>query len=118
MGYSWEQALGAVFLSGILSFSFSVSSDFEKWVINAIPSSLKLGIAAWYRSFPSDDALQTQASSEKNPATIGCHWAILSSPISYLWFARFFFFVICACDLNNHWRGHEFGILVHLRYYR
>ena len=45
MGVSWQVALGAVFLSGILFLIVSVLRVRE-WLINAIPMSLKLGIAA------------------------------------------------------------------------
>ncbi|GAA4878065.1 NCS2 family permease [Ferrimonas pelagia] len=45
MQHSWETALGAVFLSGILFLLLSVFKVRE-WLMNAIPMSLRLGIAA------------------------------------------------------------------------
>ncbi|EFH10273.1 putative permease [Pseudoroseomonas cervicalis ATCC 49957] len=45
MGVSWQVALGAVFLSGLLFLVVSLSG-LREWLINAIPLSLKLGIAA------------------------------------------------------------------------
>ncbi len=45
MGMSWEVALGAVFLSGLLFLVVSVLRVRE-WLINAIPLSLKLAIGA------------------------------------------------------------------------
>jgi adenine/guanine/hypoxanthine permease len=45
MGHTWETALGAVFLSAILFLIVSVT-HLREWVINAIPKSLKLAIAA------------------------------------------------------------------------
>ena len=45
MGVSWEVALGAVFLSGVLFLIVSVLRVRE-WLINAIPLSLKLAIGA------------------------------------------------------------------------
>ena len=45
MGVSWEVALGAVFLSGLLFLIVSVLRVRE-WLINAIPLSLKLAIGA------------------------------------------------------------------------
>lgn len=45
MGVSWEVALGAVFLSGLLFLVVSVLRVRE-WLINAIPLSLKLAIGA------------------------------------------------------------------------
>jgi adenine/guanine/hypoxanthine permease len=45
MNYDWRLALGCVFLSGILFVLISVTPARE-WLINAIPKSLKLSIAA------------------------------------------------------------------------
>lgn len=45
MGYSWETALGAVFLSGICFMILSLVR-IREWVVNSIPMSLRLGIAA------------------------------------------------------------------------
>jgi AGZA family xanthine/uracil permease-like MFS transporter len=45
MGVSWQVGLGAVFLSGIIFFLVSLAG-FRQWLINGIPLSLKLGIAA------------------------------------------------------------------------
>src|SRR4051794_24909237 len=45
MGLSWQIALGAVFLSGLLFLLVSLLRV-RAWLINAIPMSLKLGIAA------------------------------------------------------------------------
>ncbi|SHK18060.1 putative MFS transporter, AGZA family, xanthine/uracil permease [Roseomonas rosea] len=44
-GASWQVALGAVFLSGVI-FLFVSLAGFREWLINGIPLSLKLGIAA------------------------------------------------------------------------
>ncbi|WP_404417363.1 NCS2 family permease [Vreelandella aquamarina] len=45
MGYTWEAALGAVFLSGFCFFLLSIFK-IREWIINSIPLSLRLGIAA------------------------------------------------------------------------
>jgi AGZA family xanthine/uracil permease-like MFS transporter len=45
MGIPWQVALGAVFVSGLLFFLVSVLR-IREWLINGIPMSLKLGIAA------------------------------------------------------------------------
>ncbi|SDT91437.1 NCS2 family permease [Halopseudomonas salegens] len=45
MGYSWEVALGAVFLSGFLFFLLSVFK-IREWIINSIPMPLRSAIAA------------------------------------------------------------------------
>ena len=45
MGYTWETALGAVFLSGICFLILSLVR-IREWIVNSIPMSLRLGIAA------------------------------------------------------------------------
>ena len=45
MGYTYQQALAAVFISGILFIVISVTSLREK-IINAIPKNLKLAVGA------------------------------------------------------------------------
>lgn len=45
MGLSWQVALGAVFLSGVLFLIVSLMR-IREWLVNAIPMSLKLGIGA------------------------------------------------------------------------
>ncbi len=45
MGHSWQTALWAVFIAGVLFFILSVFKVRE-WIINAIPHGLKLSIAA------------------------------------------------------------------------
>lgn len=44
LGYSWQVALGAVFLSGVLFFIISIL-PIREWLINAIPRSQKLAIS-------------------------------------------------------------------------
>jgi AGZA family xanthine/uracil permease-like MFS transporter len=45
MGIPWQVALGAVFVSGLIFFLVSVLK-IREWLVNGIPISLKLGIAA------------------------------------------------------------------------
>ncbi len=45
MGIPWQVALGAVFVSGVIFFAVSVLK-IREWLVNGIPLSLKLGIAA------------------------------------------------------------------------
>ena len=45
MGYSWEKALGAVFISGII-FIIITALKVRSWISTAIPDSLKKGFAA------------------------------------------------------------------------
>src|SRR5690606_4565528 len=50
MGYTWQAALGAVFLSGCLFILLSLFKVRE-WAINAIPDTLKKAIAAGIGTF-------------------------------------------------------------------
>ncbi|MBQ4832920.1 NCS2 family permease [Pseudoalteromonas sp. MMG010] len=45
MGYSWEIALGSVFLSGVLFVLMSVTR-LREWMLNSIPMSLRLAMTA------------------------------------------------------------------------
>ena len=45
MGVPWETALGCVFISGVIFFIISVL-PIREWLVNAIPNSLKMAIAA------------------------------------------------------------------------
>ena len=45
MKYSWQVALGCVFISGIIFFIIS-ALPIREWIVNAIPKSLKMAIAA------------------------------------------------------------------------
>lgn len=58
MGYAWQTALGAVFLSGCLFIILSLFK-IREWVINAIPTSLKQGIVAGIGAFLAFIALQS-----------------------------------------------------------
>src|SRR5262245_17458748 len=69
MGYSWETALGAVFLSGILFLIVSLT-PIREWVINSIPKSLKLSIAAGIGLFLAIIGLQSAGIIKAHPATL------------------------------------------------
>jgi adenine/guanine/hypoxanthine permease len=69
MGYSWQTALGAVFLSGILFLIVSVTR-LREWVINAIPKSLKLAIAAGIGLFLAIIGLKNAGIIAASPATL------------------------------------------------
>ena len=68
-GHTWQVALGAVFLSGVLFLLISVL-PVREWVINAIPRNLKLGIAAGIGIFLAFIGLQNAGVVIDNPATL------------------------------------------------
>jgi AGZA family xanthine/uracil permease-like MFS transporter len=68
MGYSWQVALGAVFLSGVC---FTLLSLFKirEWIINSIPLPMRKGIAAGIGLFLALIALKNAGIVVANPAT-------------------------------------------------
>jgi AGZA family xanthine/uracil permease-like MFS transporter len=69
MGHAWETALGAVFLSGVLFLIVSLTG-IREWVINAVPRSLKLSIAAGIGLFLAVIGLQSAGIIAAHPVTL------------------------------------------------
>ncbi len=69
MGYSWETALGAVFISGVCFFLLSVFR-IREWIINSIPLSLKGGIGAGIGLFLGFIGLKNAGIVTDNSATL------------------------------------------------
>ena len=69
LGHSWQTALGAVFIAGVLFFILSVLKVRE-WIINAIPHSLKLSIAAGIGMFLGIIGLKNAGIVVDHPATL------------------------------------------------
>ena len=68
MGYPWQTALGAVFISGII-FVFISILPIREWLINAIPVNLKYGISAGIGLFLGFIALKNAGLVVDNAAT-------------------------------------------------
>lgn len=69
MGYSWEVALGAVFISGILFVGMSFYKVRE-WIIESIPESLRYSMTAGVGLFLGLIGLKTAGIVVDNPATL------------------------------------------------
>jgi len=69
MGYSWQVALGAVFLSGILFIILSVL-PVREWIVNSIPRSLKMAISAGIGLFLAIIGLKNAGIVVDHPATL------------------------------------------------
>jgi len=69
MGYTWQVALGAVFLSGLIFFALSLFRVRER-IIDAIPHSLKLAISAGIGFFLGIIALKNAGLVVAHPATL------------------------------------------------
>ena len=94
MGYSWQQALGAVFISGCLFIILTVTG-IRSWLIAGVPKSLRCAIAAGIGLFLAIIALGNAGVVVANPATkIGL--GDLHAPQALL--AIFGFFLIAVLD--------------------
>ena len=69
MGYSWEVALGAVFLAGILFVIISVT-PLRKWMLESIPMNLRIAMGAGVGLFIGIIGLKTGGIIIQNDATL------------------------------------------------
>jgi AGZA family xanthine/uracil permease-like MFS transporter len=69
MGHTWQVALGAVFLSGVIFFMLSITK-IREWIINSIPLALRAGIAAGIGLFLAIIALKNAGIVVDHPATL------------------------------------------------
>jgi AGZA family xanthine/uracil permease-like MFS transporter len=67
--YSWQQALAAVFCSGVIFFLISVF-NIREYIINSIPKNLKMAISAGVGLFLGIIALEEAKIVVANPATL------------------------------------------------
>jgi AGZA family xanthine/uracil permease-like MFS transporter len=107
MKYSWQVALGCVFLSGILFFIISVL-PIREWIVNAIPRSLKMAIAAGIGLFLALIALKNAGVVVANPATMVAHGDLASWPVLM---ATLGFALIVALEYRKVLGGVIIGIL-------
>jgi AGZA family xanthine/uracil permease-like MFS transporter len=70
MKYTWQQALAAVFCSGVIFFLISVFR-IREYIINSIPRNLKLAISAGVGLFLGIIALEESKIVVASPATLG-----------------------------------------------
>ena len=68
MGYSWEVALGAVFLAGILFVIISIT-PLRQWMLNSIPMNLRIAMGAGVGLFVGFIGLKTGGIIIQNEAT-------------------------------------------------
>ncbi|MBK1873504.1 MULTISPECIES: NCS2 family permease [unclassified Marinobacter] len=97
LGYSWEVALGAVFLSGLIFFLLSIFK-IREWIINSIPLSLRFGISAGIGFFLALIALKNAGIVVDHPATL-VGLGELKSAESLLFFGGFV--LICALSFRR-----------------
>ena len=107
MQFSWQVALGCVFLSGILFFIISVL-PIREWIVNAIPKSLKMAIAAGIGLFLALIALKNAGVVVGNQATLVTHGELNSFPVVM---ATLGFVLIVALEYRRVMGGVIIGIL-------
>ena len=108
MGYTWQVALGCVFFSGIIFFIISVL-PIREWIVNAIPKSLKMAIAAGIGLFLALIALKNAGIVVANPETLVMHGKLTSWPVIM---AALGFALIVALEYRRVMGGVIIGILV------
>ncbi|CAM3140184.1 putative MFS transporter, AGZA family, xanthine/uracil permease [Paracoccus aminovorans] len=69
LGFTWQQALGAVFISGLI-FLFLSITGIRRWLIAGIPTSMRSAIAAGIGMFLGLIALKNAGIVVDNPATL------------------------------------------------
>jgi adenine/guanine/hypoxanthine permease len=107
LGGDWQLALGCVFVSGVLFFLISLSR-LRVWLIDAIPMSLKLGIAAGIGFFLALIALQNAGLVAADPATL-VTLGDLAKPQA--WLAAAGFLVIAGLAIRKIPGAIIFGVL-------
>lgn len=108
MGYTWQQALGAVFISGVIFVILTVTGV-RSWLIDGIPKSLRSAIAAGIGLFLAIIALGSSGIVVANPATKIALGDLTSAPVL---FAILGFFIIAALDALKVRGAILIGILV------
>ena len=97
LGYSWQVALGAVFISGVLFFIISVL-PLREWIVNSIPGSQKMAISAGIGFLLGIVALESAGIVVGHPVTL-VTVGDLTKPTTML--AGFGFLVIVALDYRR-----------------
>ncbi|AHG64225.1 NCS2 family permease [Advenella mimigardefordensis] len=97
MGYSWQQALGAVFVSGVIFLILS-ATGVRKWLIEGIPKSLRSAIVAGIGLFLALIALKSAGIVVGNQATLVAQ-GDLKSPTVLLAILGFFI-IVCLDSLR------------------
>lgn len=91
-GYSWQDALGAVLISGILFLILTVS-QLRRWIIEAFPKNLNIATAIGIGIFLMLIALKTVGLIEANKNTL-LALSNISSPKTLLFFLGFILIVV------------------------
>jgi AGZA family xanthine/uracil permease-like MFS transporter len=107
MKYTWQVALGCVFISGVIFLILSVL-PVREWIVNAIPKSLKMAIAAGIGLFLALIALQGAKIVVAHPATLITAGDLKSWPVIL---AALGFVLIAALEYRKVPGGVIIGVL-------
>ena len=80
MGYTYQQALAAVFVAGVVFIALSITPA-RKYIINSIPRSMKLGVGAGIGLFLAIIGLKNAGVIVDNPATLVGLGDVASLPV-------------------------------------
>ncbi|GAA5234366.1 NCS2 family permease [Verticiella sediminum] len=94
LGYTWQEALGAVFISGIIFLILTITG-IRRWLIQGIPRSLRSGIVAGIGLFLAIIALSSSGIVVSHPATKVTLGDLTSAPVLLTIVG---FFVIATLD--------------------
>lgn len=108
MGFTWQQALGAVFISGIIFLLLTVTGA-RRWLVDGIPHSLRSAIAAGIGMFLGLIGLKTSGIVVGNEATLV---ALGDVTATGTWMAILGFFIIAGLDALKVRGAILIGILV------
>ena len=108
MGYTWQVALGCVFISGVIFLIISVL-PIREWIVNAIPKYLKMAIAAGIGLFLALIAFKNAGIVVGDPNTLVKHGDLKSWPVIM---AVLGFALIVALEYRKIMGGVIVGILV------
>ena len=108
LGFTWQQALGAVFISGLVFLFLSVTG-IRRWLIAGIPTSMRSAIAAGIGMFLGLIALKNAGLVVENPATLVGLGDLTQTPTLL---AAAGFFIIAALDALKVRGSILIGILV------
>jgi AGZA family xanthine/uracil permease-like MFS transporter len=97
MGYAWQVALGAVFLSGLIFIVISIL-PVREWIINAIPSGLKMAISAGIGLFLGIIALKNAGIVVADPNTFVTIGSLTAAPVLL---AALGFVIMIALDVRR-----------------
>lgn len=92
LGFSWQEALGSVFISGVIFLLLTVTSV-RRWIIESVPHNINIGISVGIGLFIALLALKSSGVIQANPKTLVTMGNITDLK-AILFFAGFLFIIV------------------------